>query len=166
MTWLGRPLDDAHRRRLRPRFQKLHQDPTAVFPAWRSFGDSLADLRLLPGGADAVSRLPPLLDRMGVPGSLLARRPGEVSGGEAQRLALARLLAMRPALLVADEPCSRLDMPVQAETMLLLRSLADEHGLSVLLISHDAAAARAVADASMHLDRPSPIDSSETRPLA
>lgn len=166
VSWLGRPLDGARRRRLRPRFQKLHQDPTAVFPAGRTFGDSLSDLRRLPSGADAAARLAPLLDRMGVPGSLLARRPGEVSGGEAQRLALARLLAMRPALLVADEPCSRLDMPVQAEAMLLLRSLADEHGLSVLLISHDAAAARAVADASVNLDRPAPVDGPGFQPPA
>lgn len=73
---------------------------------------------------------------------------------------------MRPALLVADEPCSRLDMPVQVETMLLLRSLADEHSLSVLLISHDAAAARAVADTYVNLDRPSPVDGPGLQPPA
>ncbi len=124
VTWLGRSLDKKRRRTLRPRFQKLHQDPTTVFPSARSFGDTLSDLR---------------------------RLPGEVSGGEAQRIALARLLVLHPAMLVADEPCSRLDMPVQAETMALLRGLADEHGLSVLLITHDAQMARGVADAALRL---------------
>jgi peptide/nickel transport system ATP-binding protein len=83
---------------------------------------------------------------------LLSRRPGEVSGGEAQRLALARLLAVRPALLVADEPGSRLDMPTQAETMRLLRSIADDAGLAVLLITHDTKAANAIADHRLSLE--------------
>lgn len=103
---------------------------------------------------------------MSVARTLLARRPGEVSNGEAQHLALAQLLAMRPVLLVADEPGSRLDVPGQAETMMLLRSLADEHGLSVLLISHHAAAARAGVDTSLNLDRPSPVDGPGFQPPA
>lgn len=151
VTWLGRSLDKKQRRTLRPRFQKLHQDPTTVFPSARSFGDTLSDLRRLPGGADAGRRLPKLLEQLRASPGLLARRPGEVSGGEAQRIALARLLALHPAMLVADEPCSRLDMPVQAETMALLRGMADEYGLSVLLITHDAQMARGVADAALRL---------------
>ena len=152
VRWFGRTLDRSHRRALRPRFQKLHQDPTAVFPAGRTFGDSMADLRRLPGGADAAGRVASLLERLQVAHRLLARRPGEVSGGEAQRLALARLLALRPALLVADEPCSRLDPPVQAEAMALLRGLANNDGVSVLLITHDPHISRAVADAAVALD--------------
>ncbi len=151
VTWFGSTLDRQRRRALRPRFQKLHQDPTAVFPAGRCFSESLADLRRLPDGRDAARRLPALLEQLRVSASLLGRYPGEVSGGEAQRLALARVLAVRPALLVADEPCSRLDRPVQAATMALLRSLADDTGLSVLLISHDRSFTDAVADTALHL---------------
>jgi len=117
-----------------------------VFAPDRAIGDSLADLRLLPGGAEMVRGVPALLDRLQVPARLLDRRPGEVSGGEAQRLALARVLATRPALLVADEPASRLDAPVQAAALHLLRSLADEDDLAVLLITHDHAAAAAIAE--------------------
>jgi peptide/nickel transport system ATP-binding protein len=145
IRWFGRPLDRLTRRSFRQRFQKLHQDPTAVFPATRTFGDGLADLHRLTGG-DVAARTDTLLEHLRVSRDLLARRPGEVSGGEAQRLALVRLLAVRPALLVADEPSSRLDLPTQAETMLLLRTLADETQLSVLLITHDENAAAAIAD--------------------
>ncbi len=151
LTWFGRPLDAGQLRRWRPRFQKLHQDPTAVFPAGRSLRDSLDDLRRLPDGRAAAARLPALLEQLRVPPALLARRPDAVSGGEAQRVALARVLALRPAFLVADEPASRLDPPVQAEALRLLRALADTEGLAVMLITHDPAAAAALADARLDL---------------
>ncbi len=96
-----------------------------------------------------VRRLPDRLHLL--PRTLPDRRPGEVSGGEAQRLALARVMALRPALLVADEPSSRLDPPVQAEALRPLRNCADEQGLAVLLITHSIAAARATSDGMVHL---------------
>lgn len=146
VRWLNRTLDRRTARALRSRFQKLHQDPTAVFPPERTFGESLGDMRRLPGGEDLVRGIPALLDRLHVPAGLLDRRPDAVSGGEAQRLALARVLAPRPALLVADEPSSRLDPPVQASALDLLRSLADEDGLAVLLITHDHMIAEKLTD--------------------
>ena len=154
ITWLGHPADRSTVRRLRPRFQKLHQDPAEVFPSGRRIGDTLADLRRLPGGAEAVRAMPGLLERLGLSPAVLARRPHEVSGGEAQRLALARIVARRPALLVADEPSSRLDMPTQAAVLRLLRELVDEDGLAVLLITHDQAVARAQADTTIWLTPP------------
>jgi peptide/nickel transport system ATP-binding protein len=159
VDWLGRRLDRRTGRELRPRFQKLHQDPASVFPPGRSFGDSLNDLRRLANGPDLVRGVPALLDRLDVPAHLLDRRPGAVSGGEAQRLALVRVLAIRPAFLVADEPASRLDPPVQATALHLLRSIADEDGLAVLLITHDQAAARAIADHVVTLPTGSAVQS-------
>ena len=73
VSWLGRALDRKTSRALRPRFQKLHQDPTSVFPSGRAIGDSLNDLRLLSGGAELVRGIPPLLDRLQVPARLLDR---------------------------------------------------------------------------------------------
>ena len=151
VAWFDRPLGRSVLRALRPRFQKLHQDPTTVFPPGRRFTDSLADLRRLRDGTTAARRMSALLDRLHIPAALLDRRPDEVSGGEAQRLALARVLALRPALLVADEPSSRLDLAVQAEVLTVLRGLADADGLSVLLVTHDAAVARGLADITLRL---------------
>jgi peptide/nickel transport system ATP-binding protein len=151
INWLGRLLDRRTGQELRARFQKLHQDPASVFPPGRSFGDSLNDLRRLSKGPELVRGLPALLDRLGVPARLLDRRPGAVSGGEAQRLALARVLAARPAFLVADEPSSRLDPPVQATALRLLRSLVDEEGLAVLLITHDHTVAGAMTESLVTL---------------
>ena len=151
VTWLGRLLDRRRRSDLRQSFQKLHQDPRTVFAADRRLGDSLADLvRIAPAAVGTA--LPPLLDRLGIAPALLVRRPGEVSGGEAQRIALARVLALRPALMVADEPCSRLDPPTQAATLLLLRELVDQAGLAVMLITHDRAVAARLADATVALE--------------
>ncbi|TRA88401.1 ATP-binding cassette domain-containing protein [Agrobacterium salinitolerans] len=73
-------------------------------------------------------------------------RPDEVSGGELQRLAIARFLLFKPICLVADEPTSRLDPLVQRQTIELLRDLVDEQRMSLLLTSHDLRLVRAVAD--------------------
>ncbi len=151
LAWFGRSLDAAHLRTHRPRFQKLHQDPTAVFPAERTLAQSLQDLRHLPDGRAATARIPALLDRLRLDPAILARRPGAISGGEAQRAAMVRALALRPALLVADEPASRLDPPVQAEALQLLRHLADTEGLAVMLITHDHHTAKALADSTLTL---------------
>jgi peptide/nickel transport system ATP-binding protein len=133
--------------------QKLHQDPTRVFSPWQSLGRSMRDIARLPGGGDGVARVPALMQRFALKPDLLDRRPDQISGGEAQRLALARVLALRPQFLIADEPTSRLDPPVQAEVIRHLRATADEDGLAVLLITHDRTLADAVADRRLLMRR-------------
>jgi peptide/nickel transport system ATP-binding protein len=148
VSWAGCDpyLDLTGGRRLRRRYQKLHQDPTTVFTPYRTLGDQLDDVG--PGSLQKPHRanLQPLLERLKLRPALLHRRIGEVSGGEAQRLALARLLLMNPSLIVADEPTSRLDPIVQREAMLLLRDLVMERGLALILISHHADLVKAVSD--------------------
>ncbi|OCC05492.1 hypothetical protein BA190_08775 [Labrys sp. WJW] len=129
--------------------QKLHQDPTRVFAPWQSLGRSLEDLCRLPGGDRSFREVPGLMQRFGLRQDLLHRRPHQVSGGEAQRLALVRILAMRPKMLIADEPTSRLDPPVQEQVIRYLRKVADEDELAILLITHDRDLARAMADRLM-----------------
>ena len=147
---------DPHRVRrpaLRTRFQKLHQDPASAFMPGRILRRQLEDLRpVLPPGCLARD-LPPLLDRLAVHPSLLERRPDEVSGGELQRIAIARVLLFKPYCLVADEPTSRLDPLVQREVTELLRALVEEHDMSLLLTSHDKRLVRAVAHDVIHLHK-------------
>lgn len=130
----------------RQRYQKLHQDPVQVFVPHRTLARQFVDLEAVKPGLVVAQDLPPLLDRLKVKPGLLNRLPNEISGGEAQRLALARLLLLGPVAIVADEPTSRLDPVVQRETMLLLRDLVDEKGLGLVLISHDARMIGALAD--------------------
>jgi peptide/nickel transport system ATP-binding protein len=143
------------RRRLRRRYQKLHQDPASVFLPRRPIGRQLADLAEIAPDLDLARELPPLLERLRLDRRLLARLPGEISGGEAQRLALARILLLKPDVVVADEPTSRLDPLVQRETMALLREIVATRALGLVLIGHDRALLAATADEIVSLDRPS-----------
>jgi peptide/nickel transport system ATP-binding protein len=154
VLWRGQDIAGATRlRRLVQRsVQKLFQDPGAAFPPHRRLRAVFADLAAVTEAP--LARLPPLLDRLGVRPDVLDRRVGEISGGEAQRLALARALLLRPAALVADEPTSRLDAVTQAELCRLLRDLADRDGLAVLLVSHDDALLGAMASRTLRLALP------------
>jgi peptide/nickel transport system ATP-binding protein len=80
-----------------------------------------------------------------VPLDLLDRPPSQVSGGELQRVAIARTLSVDPVFLFADEPTSRLDPPIQRATMALLNELAVERGLAMLLVTHDPGLAAAMS---------------------
>jgi len=124
--------------------QKLYQDPVAAFPARRSLGATLNDVARLHGAAKG--RLEALLARLRLDPLLLARRPGAVSGGELQRLALARAMLARPRFLFADEPTSRLDPITQREVIGLLGEIVATDGLAVALVSHDQTLIARVSD--------------------
>jgi peptide/nickel transport system ATP-binding protein len=125
-------------------FQKLYQDPLAAFAPRLTLRTAMQDLMRLHGvRSDA---LPPLLDRLGLSPALLERRPHQVSGGELQRIALARMLLLRPALVFADEPTSRLDPINQKITIALLLSTLAERGGALLLVTHDPVLARKSSD--------------------
>jgi ABC-type glutathione transport system ATPase component len=118
------------------RFQKLYQDPPAAFAPSRRLREALNDLIAL-HRLDA-GRVEPLMTKLNLSPDLLDRMPGEVSGGQLQRIALLRILLLEPVFVFADEPTSRLDVITQFETMKLLVSAAQSQGCAVLLVSHDA----------------------------
>ena len=128
-------------RRLRQCYQKLHQDPIKAFAPHLTLERQFRVLEEVKPGLRVAHDLPPLLDRLQVKSDLLSRRPSEISGGEAQRLALARILLLDPVAIVADEPTSRLDPVIQRETR-----------LGLILISHDKAILSAIADDHLELD--------------
>jgi len=141
------PYADAKALRSQRRaYQKLHQDPVRAFVPFRRLDRQLRDLEsvLSPGALE--TRLPALLQRLRIDPGLLMRLPGEISGGEAQRLALARILLLQPKLIVADEPTSRLDPIVQREVITLLLDLVATQELGLILISHDRPMLAAIAD--------------------
>jgi ABC-type glutathione transport system ATPase component len=130
-------------------FQKLWQDPPAAFPAKITLGQGLDDL--IARHKIDQSRIPPLLDRLKLTPDLLQRRPGAVSGGELQRIALLRALLLDPVFLFADEPTSRLDPVTQAETIRLMAEVATERGMAMMIVSHDRPLLQAISDQVLEL---------------
>ncbi len=136
----------------RTAFQKLYQDPAAAFAPGVKLRAALADVLKLHGLPwDAVT---PWLARLRLDEALFERLPSQVSGGELQRFALARVLLLQPALIFADEPTSRLDPVMQQETLNLLLEVAGDSGCAVLLVTHDEHIARAVAQRRISLRAP------------
>ena len=129
--------------------QKLYQDPVTSFAPHISLADSLRDAARLNGCEWKLVQL--RLVQLRVTEGLLARKPAQVSGGELQRIALARVLLAKPALLFADEPTSRLDPITQQEAMQLLLSVMNETGAALMLVTHDEHLASAIGTRQLHL---------------
>jgi peptide/nickel transport system ATP-binding protein len=142
------PLRGSARRALRRRIQVVFQDPRESLNPRIRIADIIAEPLRLAGGAraDETAAVHDLLARVGLNPEMGARLPGAVSGGQAQRIAIARALAASPDIIVLDEPTSSLDVSTQAMLLNLLKDLAVETGLSYILISHDFAVVSYMAD--------------------
>lgn len=146
----------AELRRMRRRMQMIFQDPYASLnPRWRVrevIAEPLRVLGLASSKAEIEGRVAELLAQVGLAPEDADKYPHEFSGGQRQRIGLARALAMRPTVLVADEPVSALDVSVQAQVLRLLRDLRDRLSLSIVFITHDLRVAAELCDriAVMH----------------
>jgi oligopeptide/dipeptide ABC transporter ATP-binding protein len=145
---LGR-LGPAALRRKRRHMQMVFQDPqTSLDPRMR-VGRLLEEPLVIHGvgsRAERARRVAELCELVGLPGDAAGRFPHEFSGGQRQRISIARALALEPALIVADEPVSALDVSIQAQILNLLLDVRRRFALSYVFISHDLAVVRYVSD--------------------
>ena len=132
----GKELTDAYRT-----MQMVFQDPMGSFDPRRTLGDGIGESLRNAGvsKAETAKRVQLLLDQCGLPGDFSNRYPYEVSGGQCQRAAIARALAIEPRLLICDEATSALDVTVQQQIMELLTRLRQEKDMSYLFICHNLA---------------------------
>lgn len=135
--------------KLRAAMSLVFQDPFSSFDPRMTMGQSLAEPLHLLGSlpkAEHHNRLHEAITSVGLDPSMLTRYPHEFSGGQRQRLAIARAMVTRPRLVVLDEPVSALDVSVRGDVLNLLARLRAEHGLTYLIISHDLDMVAAMAD--------------------
>ncbi|GAB3489234.1 dipeptide ABC transporter ATP-binding protein [Nocardiopsis coralliicola] len=137
-------------RRERRRLQMVFQDPLGSLDPRQSVASLLAEglevHGIGAGRADRHRRAAEALEAVGLPAAALSRYPHEFSGGQRQRLGIARALVLAPDLIICDEPVSALDVSVQAQVLNLLAELQRERGLTYLVIAHDLAVVRHVSD--------------------
>jgi peptide/nickel transport system ATP-binding protein len=158
VVWLGRDLDAATRsdiRRLRNDFQIVFQDPLASLDPRMPIGVSIAEpLKALEPQLSRESvhnRVRAMMQRVGLEPGWINRYPHELSGGQNQRVGLARAMIVEPKMLICDEAVSALDVSIQAQIVELIRGLQAETGLALLFISHDLSVVRRLSHRVMVL---------------
>jgi peptide/nickel transport system ATP-binding protein len=146
-------------RKMRRRVQLIFQDPIASLNPRRRIGDSVAEPLVIAGYKHAKQRQEMVyeaLSAVGLDPALVASRlPHEFSGGQCQRICIARALVLKPDFVICDEPVSSLDVSIRAQILNLLEEMKVRYGLTLLFIAHDLAVVKAVSDrvAVMYLGR-------------
>lgn len=161
-------LSDKEMRRVRSRLQIIFQDPISSLNPRRKVRDIVAEPLVIAGVRDKSERDQRVRDALSVvgidPDLALDRRPHQFSGGQCQRICIARALVMEPKLIICDEPVSALDVSVQAQILNLLHEMKDRYGLTLMFISHDLAVVKNVSDrvAVMYLGKMCELTDSDT----
>jgi oligopeptide transport system ATP-binding protein len=158
VTWLGQNLsglDSKSMRRFRGDLQIIFQDPLASLDPRMPVGESIAEPLVTHeaglGKAEVKRRVQEMMRAVGLLPQMLNRYPHEFSGGQCQRIGIARAMILKPRLIVCDEPVSALDVSIQAQIVNLLMKLQQEFGLSLIFISHNLAVVRHICHRIMVL---------------
>jgi peptide/nickel transport system ATP-binding protein len=137
-------------RKVRPRMQMIFQDPISSLNPRRKIADIIAEPLRIWGRGDKAAQertVQEVLDAVGIdPEAAANRRPHEFSGGQCQRISIARSLVLDPKLIICDEPVSALDVSVQAQVLNLLEELKAKYGLTLIFIAHDLAVVKNISD--------------------
>jgi peptide/nickel transport system ATP-binding protein len=148
----------------------VFQEPMTALNPVQTIGDQVAETILIHQKiprTEALARARAMLDRVGLPADRfpLSRYPHELSGGQRQRVVIAMAIALRPKLLIADEPTTALDVTTQAQILRLLRELVDEFGMGLMMITHDLAVVSDMADRIVVMRHGEVVETGETRAL-
>jgi oligopeptide/dipeptide ABC transporter ATP-binding protein len=152
----GLPPKEA--RQARSTIQYVHQDPGAALDPWWSIGHALDEALRIHGTTDRATRnerIDEMLHAVGLDPSFRGRYPHELSGGQQRRVGLARILVLRPRIVILDEPTSGLDLSVQATVLGVIDDLRKQFGLTYLFVSHDLSVVRRMCEdvAIMYMGR-------------
>jgi oligopeptide/dipeptide ABC transporter ATP-binding protein len=153
ITFEGQKISGLSRRAMQPfrrQIQMIFQDPYGSLNPRQRVGSIIGEpfaIHNLASGNDRKKRVQELMERVGLNPEHFNRFPAEFSGGQRQRIGVARALAVRPKLIICDEPVSALDVSIQAQVLNLLADLQEEFGLSYLFIAHDLEVVRHVSHA-------------------
>jgi peptide/nickel transport system ATP-binding protein len=154
-------------RQMRRRVQLIFQDPIASLNPRRRIGDIIAEPLVIAGVKDPAKRKQLVCDVLSAvgldPALVIGRLPHEFSGGQCQRICIARALVLNPDFVICDEPVSALDVSIRAQILNLLEEMKARYGLTLLFIAHDLAVVKAVSDrvAVMYLGRLCEVGPSE-----
>ena len=172
ILWRGtelRTLPPGPRRAHRREVQMIFQDPLAALNPRMTIGEIIAEPLIThaprtPRG-EVRARVAAIMDKVGLLPNLVNRYPHEFSGGQCQRIGIARALIMEPRLVICDEPVSALDVSVQAQVVNLLRRLSREMGLALIFIAHDLSVVRHVSDRTLVMYLGRQMESAPAREL-
>lgn len=153
VVWLGNDLTKMHsvqRRETRKEIQMIFQDPLASLNPRMTVGDIIAEPleTFYPelGKQEVKQRVKEMMAKVGLLPNVINRYPHEFSGGQCQRIGIARALILRPKMIICDEPVSALDVSIQAQVVNLLKALQKELGLSLVFIAHDLSVVKHISD--------------------
>jgi len=161
-------LSETDLKKSRRDFQMIFQDPYASLNPRMTVFDTLAEPLLVHGLATpqtVVEQVNELMDDVGLDRRFIRKYPHEFSGGQRQRIAIARAVALKPKLIIADEPVSALDVTIRAQILTLLLQLTQKHQLTMLFISHDMSVVRYLCDRVLVMQKGKLVEQGATEDL-